>query len=137
MWVNDALEFYEENGRELYEGRKERREKNFSLYHSSHTFFIIDAYVTFKTFCFHSEFNLKLPPKTRFFRGFGLPPALFLLEFFCFHEECLYWFSICYQPPVFAFYSFSWFFQFVCHLVFYVRHEIFDDFFYPFLEIDE
>jgi len=43
MWVNDALEFYEENGRELYEGRKERREKNFSLYHSSHTFFIIDA----------------------------------------------------------------------------------------------
>ena len=79
MWVNDALEFYEGNGRELYKGRKERREKNFSLYHSSHTFFIIHAYVAFKTFCFHSEFNLKLPPKTRFFRVFGLPLALFLL----------------------------------------------------------
>jgi hypothetical protein len=37
------LELYEENGRDLYEGRKERREKNFSLYHSSHTFSIIHA----------------------------------------------------------------------------------------------
>jgi hypothetical protein len=43
-------ELYEENGRDLYEGRKEIREKNFSLYHSSYTFFIIHAYVTFKTF---------------------------------------------------------------------------------------
>lgn len=137
MWVNDALEFYEENGRELYEGRKERREKNFSLYHSSHTLFIIHAYVTFKTFCFHSEFNLKLPPKTTFFRVLDYRLPYFFFEFFCFHEEWLCWFSLYYQPPVFAFYGFSWFFPLVYHLNFHVRHEFFDDFFYPFLQIDK
>jgi len=42
-------DFGEENGRTVYEGRKERREKLLS-YHSPHTFFIMHAYVAFKPF---------------------------------------------------------------------------------------